>query len=189
MPYNMIFRHNDDMAKQLWVLAKRLTRVYAGDIANLKREQIKYPKHRVMMTYPFRVEWFGAKFNGRLYKVDMNKCIKCMKCVNTCPTHNIKFENGKFKFGNDCIMCVRCSFNCPENAISIGFLDSWKVNGSYKLNQLEHNDDIMGNFINPNTPGVAKKVYQEYVEKSQDLIKEEKRKENALMVIKEEDKS
>ena len=87
-------------------------------------------------------------------------------------------------------MCVRCSFNCPENAISIGFLDNWKVNGSYKLKQLEHNDDIRGNFISSDTKGVAKKVYKEYVDRSQALLKEETRKENALMVInnpKEED--
>lgn len=181
MPYNMIFRHNDDMAKQLWVLAKHLTRIYASEVAKGKREKIKYPRRRTFMTYPFRIEWYGAKFNGKLYKVDMNKCINCMKCVNACPTHNIQFKNGKFVFGNDCIMCVRCSFNCPTNAISIGLLDSWKVNGSYKLKQLELNKDIKGDFINSDTRGVCKKVYKAYVDRSQEILVDESN--NARVVV------
>ena len=40
---------------------------------------------------------------------------------------------------------MRCSFICPTNAISIGLLDKWKVNGQYdflKINSLENNYDI-----------------------------------------------
>ncbi len=172
MPYNMIFRHNDDMAKQLWLLGKQLVELYAEEIANEKKEKIKYPIYKRAHIYPFRIEWYGAKFNGKLYKVDMDKCIKCMKCVKTCPMHNISYEDGKFKFGKDCIMCVRCSFNCPKNAISIGLLNKWKVNGSYKLKQLENNPSIKGDFINSGTTGLYKKVYKTYVDESTEKIEE-----------------
>lgn len=172
MPYNMIFRHNDDMAKQLWLLGKSLVEVYSEEIASEKKEIIKYPVRKKIHVFPFRIEWYGAKFNGKLYKVDMDKCNKCMRCVKTCPMRNISYEDGKFKFGNECIMCVRCSFNCPKNAISIGLLNKWKVNGSYKLKQLENNPQIKGNFINSDTTGLYKKVYKTYVDESEQKIEE-----------------
>lgn len=170
MPYNMIFRHNDDLAKQLWVLAKQLVKIYAREVVNGKQEKVTTPIYKKLHTVPFRIEWFGAKLNGKFYKVDTEKCSKCMKCVRTCPTNNIKYEDGKFKFGGDCIMCVRCSFGCPKNAINIGFLNSWKVNGSYKLKQLESDRHIKGNYINNNTKGLYKAVYRPYVTRSQHTI-------------------
>ena len=48
-----------------------------------------------------------------------------------CPTKNITFENGRFRFGKHCIGCVRCSFNCPTGAIRIGLIDFMRVNGPY----------------------------------------------------------
>ena len=30
-------------------------------------------------------------------------------------------------------MCMRCSFCCPSNAISIGLLEKYKVNGQYDM--------------------------------------------------------
>ncbi len=58
-------------------------------------------------------------------------------CVKSCPTNNIEFVNGKFKFHNHCLCCTRCSFNCPTNAFSIGLLTGWKVNGKYKFKNPE----------------------------------------------------
>ena len=36
-------------------------------------------------------------------------------------------------FGKNCIGCTACSFNCPADAISIGVLNGWRVNGAYKF--------------------------------------------------------
>lgn len=54
-----------------------------------------------------------------------------MKCVRGCPVGNIKFEDGKFRFGGNCIGCARCAFGCPADAIRTGFLNPIKVNGAY----------------------------------------------------------
>ena len=67
----------------------------------------------------------------------MNKCVNCNKCVNTCPHNNIYIKNDKIKFHHHCDMCMRCSFFCPTNAIKIGFLEGWKVNGEYKFKEIE----------------------------------------------------
>ena len=39
-------------------------------------------------------------------------------------------------------MCMRCSFYCPSDAIKIGILNGWKVNGKYELSKYkkEKND-------------------------------------------------
>ena len=42
---------------------------------------------------------------------------------------------------------MRCSFNCPTNAIKIGFLESWKVNGEYKLSEIDKNDELKGDYL------------------------------------------
>lgn len=61
---------------------------------------------------------------------------------------NIEKRGDKFIFHGNCTMCMRCSFNCPKNAISIGFLNSWKVNKPYKLNEIEKSNEIIkGDFI------------------------------------------
>ena len=122
--------------------------------------------NRVFMGHTFawimRVEHWGGRLIGRGYKVT-DKCIKCQKCVRECPTHNITFENGKLKFGKNCLICTRCSFHCPANAIKIGILEGWKVNGVYNFNN--PNDDYQKSHRN-----YCKKAYKKYFEKCEAKI-------------------
>ena len=46
-----------------------------------------------------------------------DKCAKCGKCVELCPSHNIKLVEGKIVFGNQCIACLGCFHRCPVHAI------------------------------------------------------------------------
>ena len=86
------------------------------------------------MAWVVRIEHPAMKVNGRLFKVDEDKCVRCGLCVKNCPENNIKIdENGKFHFGRDCVMCTRCSFNCPKDAFDIGMLNGWRVNGKYSF--------------------------------------------------------
>ena len=45
-------------------------------------------------------------------------------------------ENGHPVFHSGCLLCTRCSFSCPENAISLGLLEGWKVNGPYNFRKI-----------------------------------------------------
>ena len=65
--------------------------------------------------------------------IDHDLCINCGKCVKACPVQNITLKDGKFRFGGHCLGCTACSFNCPTNAINIGMLNGWKVNGAYNF--------------------------------------------------------
>ena len=134
MPYNMIFRHTDDMAAKMKDTLDKLAPIEAREvICGIEHKLAKVPFGR-FCAWVVRIEQPAMKVNGRFFKVDLNKCINCGACAKNCPVGNIKIdENGKFTFGNDCIMCARCSFNCPRDAFDIGILNGWRVNGKYSF--------------------------------------------------------
>lgn len=158
MPYNMIFRHTDLQAQKMWQTAQRLVEVDANELLQGTPHHLVAPPLGRFAAWVLRIEHGAMKLNGKAFKVT-KKCVKCMKCVNNCPVHNISYDakKGKFKFGNKCIMCARCSFHCPKDAIKIGVLNGWRVNGAY-------------NFDNPDTtqvckkPNYCKKSYKRYFE-------------------------
>lgn len=134
MPYNMIFRHTDDMAAKMKYTLDKLAPIEAREVVcGVEHKLAKVPFGR-FVAWVVRIEQPAMKVNGRFFKVNSDKCIKCGACAKNCPVGNIKIdENGKFSFGNDCIMCTRCSFNCPRDAFDIGILNGWRVNGKYSF--------------------------------------------------------
>lgn len=164
MPYNMIFRHTDEMAARMKNTLEQLASVEAREvICGVEHKLSKVPFGR-FVAWVVRIEQPAMKVNGRFFKVDGNKCIKCGACAKNCPVGNIKTDgNGKFSFGGDCVMCTRCSFNCPTNAFDIGMLNGWKVNGrySYKLPEKPEEDKHAW---------YCKKAYKRYFEEAQKKI-------------------
>ncbi len=154
MPYNIIFRHSDNMAFKMWDTAQNIIPIDCLEILNNKKAKLKHVFLGSFIAWIFRIEFWGGRFNGKKYKVN-EKCIKCQRCINFCPTHNIKIENGKICFGRNCIMCMRCSFFCPTNAIKIGLFDKWKVNGPYNFNNYNEDEKESHNKY-------CKKSYQKY---------------------------
>lgn len=135
MPYNMVFRHTDEMASKMWNAARARIPEAARLIAEGKGSPIHAHFSAKAVSALCRVEhWFYPK-NGRLFRVDNKKCVRCMKCVRECPTGNITFNDGKFAFGKRCIGCVRCSFQCTKGAIHIGLIDFMRVNGPYDFSR------------------------------------------------------
>lgn len=164
MPYNMIFRHTDEMAARMKNTLEQLASVEAREVlCGIEHKLSKVPFGR-FVAWVVRIEQPAMKVNGRFFKVDGNKCIKCGTCAKNCPVGNIKTDgNGKFSFGGDCVMCARCSFNCPTNAFDIGMLNGWKVNGrySYKLSEKPEEDKHAW---------YCQKAYKRYFEEAQKKI-------------------
>lgn len=135
MPYNMIFRHSDEMAYRMWTAAQS---VIPADCREILSGKTRLPAKMFLggfLAAILRIEHPGAHLIGRSFKVT-DKCVHCGLCVKNCPAHNITVtEKGKYKFGKKCLLCVRCSFNCPQNAIKIGLLNGWKVNGKYSFDK------------------------------------------------------
>lgn len=138
MPYNMIFRHTEKRAYDMYKAMNDIVPIDVKDyFVDNKIHQLKKHKFIRPFIWLIRIEQPFAPINGKTFKINKKKCIKCMMCVKNCPEKNIEFVNGKFKFHNRCLMCTRCSFNCPTNAFSIGLLTGWKVNGKYKFKEPE----------------------------------------------------
>lgn len=138
MPYNMIFRHTDEMAGHMLWYMRRLVAIHARSLENEIRERFPLMPVRHFISLAFRIEWPYASFQGALMKADDN-CTGCGRCASHCPMKAITMENGRPVFHKGCALCTRCSFHCPENAISLGLLNGWKVNGSYNLPELPEN--------------------------------------------------
>ena len=134
MPYNMIFRHTDEMAAKMWATARRRIPQAAETIARGETHLKKVPLKAKIVQGVVSIEHWGARFNGRFFRVDKSKCVGCMQCVRNCPTHNITYRDGKFEFGGNCLLCTRCSFNCPTDAFCIGLMNFMRVNGRYNFN-------------------------------------------------------
>lgn len=153
MPYNMVFRHSDEMASLMWETAKERIPEDAKKIVSGEDIPVHAPLSAKALSGLCRIEHGFYPVNGRLFRIDKAKCIRCMKCVSDCPVKNISFSDGKFRFGKNCIGCVRCSFRCPKGAIHIGLLDFMRVNGPYDFGR-DPKDAAIGRY--------CKKAYQHY---------------------------
>lgn len=141
MPYNIHFRFEDKLIREMMTMNERLLDILVHEvkngIPNMKGFKL-WP--RLVSAVVSRPQYIGGDVNSFLYKVDKTKCTDCGLCIKRCPTHNIyKDEKGHFRFHHHCLMCMRCSFYCPADAFHIGFLDDWgwKVNGGYNLAKIE----------------------------------------------------
>lgn len=154
MPYNIIFRHSDNMVYKMWQIATLIVDIDVKEIISGKDNKLPYFFMGCFISWVFRLEHWGARFNGKRYKVN-DKCIKCKKYIENCPTRNIELINNQFVFKTKCLMCMRCSFYCPIDAISIGLFNRWRVNGPYAFkHELNDKEDVHKNF--------CKRSYRKY---------------------------
>ncbi len=137
-PYNIHFRFEDDIVRKLLAIDRKLLSIMIEDLSKGKPKKIRIPFMARLAHYLLRVQFLGGFVNSFFYRVDKGRCISCEACVSLCPMGNISLDKkGHIRFGHRCVMCMRCSFLCPKDAIRIGMLDSWRVNGAYPLTQLE----------------------------------------------------
>ncbi|HAE89307.1 MAG TPA: 4Fe-4S ferredoxin [Clostridiales bacterium] len=134
MPYNMIFRHTDELAAKMYLAAKKRVVKDAETIARGEEHFIKRTFGSLLASGVCKVERPGMRFSGRFFKVDEKKCVHCGKCEKSCPVGNIKIKDGKFTFGKMCVGCMRCSFLCPTDAFTIGIMNCMRVNKKYDFN-------------------------------------------------------
>ncbi len=153
MPYNILRRYPDGLVKQMTLYSDAMCRQLVLRLLNGERDVIRYTLRHRLASVIFRIEWFGAWFNGLFYSVNMQKCTKCQKCVKTCPACNISYDGERFYFARHCTMCMRCVMYCPSDAINIGLLQPWKVNGGYAFARIINDPDVPVDYVNPNTNG------------------------------------
>ena len=64
-----------------------------------------------------------------------------------------------------------CSFGCPKDAIKVGVFKFWKVNGSYRLNELKSDESIEFPYI-PNKAKGIYKIYKKYYRECDKRLKD-----------------
>jgi len=166
MPYNVMFRYPDALVKQMYLLMQDMVGKFTEDVLNGTGEMISYTMFNRIFSFIFRIQWPGARFNGRFYSCNHKKCTLCLKCVKNCPSNNIRVQNKKIRFDGKCMMCMRCVQNCPHDAINIGILRWWAVRGIYNYNQLMAEDSIPSDYINENTKGYFR-LFKRFFKKHQ----------------------
>lgn len=172
MPYNLVFRHSPQMVKTEWIYAQAQVRLHCKMLLEQKQTKVFLNPLKSWFVPLFRIEHIYAKLQGPFMKVDSKKCIDCMKCVKNCPMSNISFKNGKFSFGTNCALCVRCAFYCPKDAISLGMLNGWRVNGDYKIEKTAENPAIKFPFFSDSDKGLGRHAYRNYFKRLDDELKE-----------------
>ena len=158
MPYNIMFRYRDSIAKQMYLYLKPLSKAFVLEMINDEPERIKYRFGHKVLSFFLRIEWIAPKLNSPFIHINTKKCVNCKKCINDCPTNAVFInKNGKIRVkASRCAMCMKCAMYCPTNAITYGFMNPWKVNKPYPFKSLVDNKEVSPEFINHETKGYFK---------------------------------
>ena len=80
-------------------------------------------------------------------------CIDCGRCIDNCPTVNIRRQDEKIMFGYSCVSCMRCISSCPQQAIVSRGFGFTVLKDGYNIRRIINNPDIEGNFVTAETRG------------------------------------
>ena len=111
-------------------LARRIEEVFQGMSAGqpARDYQVQAPRYidrsLIERLRPAAFERFTASVKRRFYAGE--RCNRCLLCVQICPAHNIRLEDGRIQFADQCYLCLRCINQCPQEAIQIGGLTGGK---------------------------------------------------------------
>lgn len=169
MPYNIVFRYNDALAKQMYLHTRDMTAVIAERIAVGRPQELRYNPLIVLLSYLFRLQWFGAFINGPLIHVKKELCTSCGLCAKKCPAHNIDMRGGYPRFKSRCTMCMSCAMRCPKDAVRPGALSAWRVNGLYPFKKLVEDNNVPATFIDENTKGYFR-LFRPYYKRTYEEI-------------------
>ncbi len=171
MPYNIMFRYPDALAKQMYLHTQAQSKLLATRLLGGERDRIRFHLGHWVISFLMRIEWPGAKLNGLMYSADKKKCTLCRRCVSMCPVNNIRLENGKIKFAGQCAMCMRCAMFCPRDAINPGLVRFWKVHGGYEFKRLLDDPAIPSDYVRDDTKGYFRLFRKYYCKADAELTR------------------
>lgn len=165
MPYNIMFRYSDTLTKQMYLHTRDMAAVVAAGIADGVSRKFRFHPLAVLLSYVFRLQWFGSWLNGPLIHVKKSLCTGCGLCVKICPAQNAVMQDGYPRFGSRCTMCMGCAFRCPKDAVRPGLLNPWRVNGPYPFKKLAGDDSVPASYVNDSTKGYFR-LFRPYYERT-----------------------
>jgi flavodoxin/Pyruvate/2-oxoacid:ferredoxin oxidoreductase delta subunit len=172
MPYNIMFRYKEEIAKQMYLYLDALTKMYSLKIERNQEEKMKFPLKGHLYSFFFRIEWIAGPVNHFFVFFSKKRCLNCNKCLLNCPNQAIyRNKKGRLKVNSSCSLCMRCTINCPKDAIHFGFMNHWKVNPNYNYQKEVEDKNLSGDYINQNTKGYFHHFYP-YFKKQDEELKE-----------------
>jgi len=175
MPYNIHFRYDEKLVKEMLVMDDKLMDILVKEIVDEIPNIKKYTFHNNFWNRMLRMTYIGGPINVGFYKVNKKKCIKCGVCVKGCQMNNIYFnKKGNIAFHHKCLMCCYCTLNCPKDAIRMGLFNSWRVNKPYNFKEIEK-IKLTEPIITEKTKGFFKcyiKTYKEINKRHKELFGE-----------------
>lgn len=162
MPYNIIFRHKEEMARRMWGVVKKRIPDVSRTILGGEPHFLKISLWSRPVSFVLRIEQVAMPLIGRHFKAN-GDCVSCGLCASSCPVDNIVLEKGLPKFGKHCIGCMGCVFLCPRAAIQPSLFKAWKVNGPYSFKGEAIKDKDM--------PPYCRKAYLRYFHTFEDGAK------------------
>lgn len=103
-------------------LSKCLPRIDAiGDKINNEKwewnlHKGSFPALRTKLIYPLFMKWGISTEKWH----HTSACVKCGKCVRSCPVKNISLNDKGPIWGDNCLSCLACYHNCPYHAVEYG---------------------------------------------------------------------
>lgn len=141
MPSNILCKIKDDFVKYMMEYNYKQIDYMINNLNQSVKYKTNFLKNIMVcmcqVVRPFLI------LKVRRFRVDKSKCIRCRRCINSCPNKNITYDKSKRRivFKGKCILCARCVLNCPTNAIKTYKLEKSLNNGKYDylaINNLEN---------------------------------------------------
>jgi len=118
MPSNFVNRYTDKEVVQTLVAADSTIASIAKDIAESKTHIVQPRFGTSVLSFLARIEWMGAPIIGRFFYAQKD-CVRCLKCIKSCPKKNIVMKRERVRFKWSCGICMRCVYRCQKSAIGV----------------------------------------------------------------------
>lgn len=137
MPCNWIFRYKKILEKSLIESLEDKVEDICNSILNKKIRRYKPNVFIKILTNI--ISYFESNIGATSFGISLkvsNSCNKCGKCINECPTNNIKLVDNKLKFGSNCQWCMRCIYSCNKSAIYSRGMSFSIIKEGYNVNEI-----------------------------------------------------
>lgn len=130
---NWVFKFDNTIMQQLYEATKRKIKVMCQEIVDGK---LRFYETSAGFRIKKRIISGQSKIFfsmlGKNMKVS-GDCLRCGKCVRSCPSDNIRLDGDQVKFGMNCSACLRCVYDCPAKAIEFRLLKFIPLKNGYDV--------------------------------------------------------
>lgn len=175
MPYNIVFRYPDSLAKEMVLYEDALCALFAEELEQGEKQKTSFPFFPRLVSLLFKIEWLAPSANAPFVKVDEKKCRRCFRCISSCPNRALYLDKkGHIRANNHCSICMRCVDFCPVDAFRFGFFNSWKVVGKYDYQKLLSDPSLSADFLKRKMKGYYRHFWPYFAESNHELLAHQK---------------